>query len=101
MRITKTVIDQLIDDGTDLKALVTIVIDDALTITGILVMEYYDGQHHLVMPGWWDQNGKYSEYLHFADKEVYEYFRKIILTAYKNHKILDDIYDLPEGYKGG
>lgn len=100
MRITKTTINAILDDDTNVKAIVTVEIDAAFTISGIRILEY-EGKHHIVMPGWWDQNGKYSEYLHFADKEVYEYFRKIILTAYKNHKILDDIYDLPEGYKGG
>ncbi len=100
MRITKTTINAILDDDTNVKAIVAVEIDAAFTISGIRILEY-EGKHHIVMPGYWDCKGYFIDFFRPADKEVYEYFRKIILTAYKNHKILDDIYDLPEGYKGG
>ncbi len=100
MKITKTTIDQLVNDDSGIKAYATIVIDDSLTITNIIIKEY-EGQDHLVMPGCQDRKGEYSEFLRFEDKGIYEYFRTTVLTAYRNQKILDDIYDSPEGYKGG
>lgn len=100
MKITKTTIKATFNDDTNVKAIVTVEIDEAFLISGIRILEY-EGKHHVVMPGCWDCEGNFIDFFHLVDKEVYEYFRKIILTAYKNHKILDDIYDLPEGYKGG
>lgn len=100
MKITKTTIKATFNDDTNVKAIVTVEIDEAFLISGIRILEY-EGKHHVVMPGYWDCKGNFIDFFHPADKEVHEYFRKIILTAYKNHIILDDIYDLPKGYKGG
>ena len=97
MRITDTRIHRVTDRDSNIKAVVSVTIDDLITINCIRVMEY-DGRHHVVMPGVWNSLGEHMDILQLNDKATMEYFRKVILSAYKNHCILDDIYDLPKGY---
>jgi len=97
MRITDTRIHGVTDRDSNIKAVVSVTIDDLITINYIRVMEY-DGKDYVVMPGVWNSLGEHIDILKLNDKATREYFRKVILSAYKNYRILDDIYDLPKGY---
>lgn len=97
MRITNTEIKSIPNDDSNIKAIVSVTIDDLITINCVRVMEY-DGKDYVVMPGVWNSMGQHMDILHLNNKETREYFRNIVLSAYKNHRILEDIYDLPNGY---
>ena len=97
MRITNTKINIIFDKDSNIKAVASVTLDDIITVNCIRIMEY-DGKDYVIMPGVWNSIGEHIDVLQLNDKATREYFRKIVLTAYKNHRILDDIYDLPVGY---
>ena len=71
MRITDTRIHGVTDRDSNIKAVVSVTIDDLITINCIRVMEY-DGKHHVVMPGVWNSLGEHIDILKLNDKATRE-----------------------------
>lgn len=97
MTITETKIRKTLDDGGKIKAIVSVTIDNMLVVHDIKIISNENG-YFVAMPSRRDENDVYRDVCHPIDSDTREYFNNTIVKAYKNHLILQDIFDLPKGY---
>ena len=83
MKITKTTIRKTFDKG-NLKAVVSITLDDCIAIHDIKVIQGHE-RLFVAMPNRLDDNGQSRDIVHPINYAARETLEKMILTAYENH----------------
>ena len=74
----------------NLKAIVSIVIDDCLAIHEIKIIQGTE-RLFVAMPSRKDENGIYRDIVHPIDSETRDEFERIILVAYEDYIALESI----------
>ncbi len=89
MNITEVKIRKFFSDG-NIKAVISITIDNSLAIHDIKVIQGTD-RLFAAMPSRKDENGIYRDIVHPIDSETRDKFERIILAAYENYVALESI----------
>lgn len=89
MLITDVRIRKVFTDG-NLKAVISITIDNSLAIHDIKVVKGTD-RLFAAMPSRKDENGIYRDIVHPIDSETRDEFERIILAAYEDYIALENI----------
>ena len=76
----------------DLKAIVSVTIDDCLAIHEIKIIQGTE-RLFVAMPNRMDENGNYHDIVHPIDSATRNDFEKIIFAAYENYVALESIMD--------
>lgn len=84
MEITNVKIRRLIDDGTMLKAIVSITIDKAFAVHDLKILEKEKGNHFIAMPSWKDSKGEWHDFAHPINQETRDKITDAILPVYYN-----------------
>ena len=87
MLITDVRIRKVFADG-NLKAVISITIDNSLAIHDIKVVQGTD-RLFAAMPSRKDENGIYRDIVHPIDSETRDEFERIILSAYEDYIALE------------
>lgn len=85
MKITKTTVRKTFDEG-NLKAIVSITLDDCIAIHEIKVIQGHE-RLFVAMPNRFDENGQSRDIVHPINYAARETLEKLILTAYENHVV--------------
>ena len=91
MKISDIRIRKTFEEG-NLKAIVSITIDDCLAIHEIKIVKGND-RVFVAMPSRKDENGVYRDVIHPITPASREAFEKVILAAYENHLSTQNILD--------
>ena len=89
MKITNTTIRKTFTEG-NLKAIVSITIDDCLAVHDIKVIEG-SGRTFVAMPSRKSEDDVYRDIVHPIGTETRNQFEREILTAYENYVMLSEI----------
>ena len=89
MNITEVKIRKFFSDG-NIKAVISITIDNSLAIHDIKVIQGTD-RLFAAMPSRKDENGIYRDIVHPIDSETRDKFERIILAAYENYVALESV----------
>ena len=91
MKITEVKVRKTFPTG-NLKALVSITIDNCLAVHDIKIVQGND-RVFAAMPSRKDENGVFRDIIHPIDPETRAEFDRIILSAYDRHVALEKIFD--------
>ena len=91
MKITEVKVRKTFPTG-NLKALVSITIDNCLAVHDIKIVQGND-RIFAAMPSRKDENGVFRDIIHPIDPETRAEFDRIILSAYDRHVALEKIFD--------
>ena len=83
MEITSVKIRKMEKEGSRMKGFASVVIDDAVAIHDIRIIEGDNGLF-IAMPSHKNPMGEYRDYVHPINQEVRTMFEKEILDAYDN-----------------
>ena len=89
MNITEVKIRKFFSDG-NIKAVISITIDNSLAIHDIKVIQGTD-RLFAAMPSRKDENGIYRDIVHPIDSETRDKFERIILAGYENYVALESV----------
>ena len=89
MTINDVKIRKVFSEG-QLKAIVSITIDNCLAIHDIKIIQGVD-RIFVAMPNRKDENGIFRDIIHPIDNETRDDFELIILSAYEDYIALEDI----------
>ena len=89
--ITEIIIRKVFPDG-NLKAIVSITIDNCLAVHDIKIIQGTD-RIFVAMPSRKDESGNYHDIIHPIDSATRNDFEKIIFAAYENYVALESIMD--------
>ena len=89
MNINEVKIRKVFPDG-NLKAIVSITIDNCLAIHDIKIIQGAE-RLFVAMPNRKDENDIYRDIVHPIDSETRDKFERIILAAYENYVALESI----------
>lgn len=82
MEVTSVRIYKKEKEGSNLKALASVVIDDCFAVHGLKVLEYEDGLS-LKMPNRKLANGEFKDVAHALDSDTRKKFETAVFEAYK------------------
>ena len=91
MIINDVKIRKVFSDG-QLKAIVSITIDNCLAVHDIKIIQGTD-RIFVAMPSRKDESGNYHDIVHPIDSATRNDFEKIIFAAYENYVALESIMD--------
>ena len=83
MKITSVTVRKIEKEGSRMKGFASVVIDDAVAIHDIRIIEGDNGLF-IAMPSHKNPMGEYRDYVHPINQEVRTMFEKEILDAYEN-----------------
>lgn len=84
MQITDVKIRKTFIEG-DIKAIVSITLDDCLAVHGIRIVNGCSGRLFAAMPSRKDKNDIYRDIVHPISQEARRKFENIIIKAYENY----------------
>ena len=90
--ITDVKIRKIINDGGNLKAIISITVDNCLAIHDIKVVQGND-RLFVAMPSRKDESGIYRDIIHPLDSSTREEFERVILNAYDNYIKVEEIFN--------
>ena len=91
MKITEVKVRKTFPEG-NLKAIVSITIDNCLAVHDIKIVQGND-RVFAAMPSRKDENGVFRDIIHPIDPETRAEFDSIILSAYDKHVALEKIFN--------